>query len=92
MIFRLQNYLTADDAKKAIAAELPIGTSRRVVEEWLEKSEIQCFPGNIRDPFIACRQVQQSASMVHPVWSLGFFFTERRELERIEVGRGLVGP
>jgi len=30
--------------------------------------------------------------MVHTVWSAGFYFSERRLLEKIEVSRGLVGP
>ena len=65
---------------------------RRAVEDWLEKSGVKCLPGDARDPYIACRLIQPLGNMVHTVWSFGFFFTDRRELERIEVNRGLVGP
>jgi hypothetical protein len=88
----LDRYQTAEEAKKAISAELPKGSSRRKVEEWLAQSGLNCFPSNLRDPYIACRQVMPSASMVHVVWGFGFFFTETRELERIEINRGLTGP
>ena len=90
--FSLRGYASGDDAKRAILAALPLGTSRRAVAEWLERSGISCFPGNIRDPYIACRVIEPSSSMVHTVWSLGFFFNERRELERIEVNKDLTGP
>ncbi len=92
MQFNFRSYATAAEAKLAISAALPIGVSRRAVEEWLASSGIACFAGSARDPYIACRYIEPSGTMVHPVWSLGFFFTERRELERIEVNRGLVGP
>jgi hypothetical protein len=92
MSLNLQDLKTAEEAKTAIATALPRGTSRRKVEEWLEQSGLNCFPSNLRDPYIACRHIMPSATMVHVVWSLGFFFSEHRELERIEVSRGLSGP
>ena len=85
-------YETAEQAKAAIAAALPKGSSRRAAEDWLAKSGIQCFPSQLRDPYIACRYVAPSKNMVHVVWNLGLFFTEQRELERIEVSKGLAGP
>ncbi len=92
MTLNLSAFRTAEEAKAAIARELPKGTSRRKVEEWLEKSGLNCFPSKLRDPYIACRHVMPSANMVHVVWSVGFFFTENRELERTEVSKGLSGP
>jgi len=92
MTLNLEKFQSAEEAKAAIFAQLPKGSSRRKVEEWLGQSGLNCFPSNLRDPYIACRQVMPSASMVHVVWAFGFFFTEQRELERIEINRGLSGP
>jgi hypothetical protein len=92
MTLDLEKYQTAEQAKAAISAQLPKGSSRRKVEEWLGQSGLKCFPSNLRDPYIACRQVMPSGSMVHVVWAFGFFFSEQRELERIEINRGLSGP
>jgi hypothetical protein len=83
---------TAEQAKAAIATALPKGSSRRAAEEWLAQSGIQCFPSALRDPYIACRYIAPSKNMVHVVWNLGLFFTEQRELERIEVSKGMAGP
>lgn len=89
MSFALEKFSTADDAKKAILQETPVGTARVKVEEFAETIGGKCFPG---PHHIGCRYVEPSTSMVHVVWQISFHFSDRRLLERVEVKRGLAGP
>jgi hypothetical protein len=90
MPFSLTFYKTADEAHKAIDTEIPKGTSRRRVEEFITRAKLQCFDPEAE--ILACRYIESSASLVHVTWSLAFYFNERRELDRVVVNRGLTGP
>jgi hypothetical protein len=90
MPFSLASYKTADQARKAIEAEIPKGSPRNHVEEFITRAKLQCF-----DPeadTLACRYLEPSLSLVHVSWSLAFYFNEKRELDHVVVNRGLTGP
>jgi hypothetical protein len=88
--FQLQNYENSETAKGALARELPQGTSREKVMRLLKESQIPCFDTEAK--VLACRVIEPSSTMVHVVWQLAFHFDERKQLERIDITRGLVGP
>ncbi|HEY3624892.1 MAG TPA: hypothetical protein VGL00_01370, partial [Terracidiphilus sp.] len=84
------HYNNPEDARKAIEAAIPKGTSRRRVEEFITQSELTCFDKEAE--ILACRFLEPSSSMVKVTWSLAFYFNEKRELDHIVVNRGLTGP
>jgi hypothetical protein len=90
MEFAFEHYQTEEQARKALLERLPIGTSRRAVQEFLTRQP-QMTVNNGPD-YISGRYLEPSKTMVHTVWSVGFFFNERRLLEKVQVSRGLVGP
>lgn len=90
MEFSFEQYQTEEQARQALLERLPPGTPRRAVQEFLAQRP-QMTVSNGPD-YIAGRYLEPSKTMVHTVWSVGFFFNERRLLEKIQVSRGLVGP
>ncbi len=90
MPFSLKSYKTAEEAKSAILKEIPQGTSRRRVEEFITSAGLKCFDKEA--DILSCKFVESSTSMVHVTWSFGFYFNEKREFDRVNLSRGLTGP
>jgi hypothetical protein len=90
MPFRLQDYQNEESARIALERELPKGTSRDRVLQFLKAAEIPCF--DEKAEVLACRLIEPSSTMVHVVWQLAFHFDARKNLERIYITRGFVGP
>ena len=90
MDFAFEHYQTEEQAKQALLERLPPGTPRRAVQEFVARLPHTTVTNG--PDYIACRHLEESTTMVHTVWSAGFYFNERRLLEKIEVSRGLVGP
>ena len=90
MSFRLQDYENEESARIALERELPKGIPREMVLRFLKDNQIPCFDDKAE--VLACRFIEPSSSMVHVVWQLAFHFDARRNLERIYITRGFVGP
>jgi hypothetical protein len=90
MEFAFEHYQTEEKAREALLERLPLGTPRRAVQDFLAR--LQRVTVTNGPDYIAGRYLEPSKTMVHTVWSVGFFFNERRLLAKIQVSRGLVGP
>lgn len=90
MTFRLTEYKSADLAKDALYLQVPKGTPRDNVLEFLKSSKIPCF--DEKADVLACRVIEPSSNMVHVVWQIAIYFDSKRCLDKIEISRGLVGP